>query len=858
MKYSILSYLLLFSSTWFLLPVRAQDSPFDVDAYKQFLQQHQNMNADELLSLHPAGTFRGSAIQPDPAALYLDSIEIKYQLTGAEKDLLRKFGFVVTERLNGESFGERFMDIYHKDLPVYISADAVLHAFHCSYDKILKDIEISCLIPRIKDLLQTIHEELPGLVDRYSSNAGMQAMLHDVDLYLTVPRKMLDPTAQPYFPATVPQVASVLQNIGELQPAYSALFTSTPKRIDFSQFKVRGHYDDPPNPKLADYFKAMIWLGRIEIYLLPPRSLDQKQTRQDMERQVVDAYLLAELIDRAGAYPMYRQIESILSFFIGDQDNVTLDNLYELNRELNITAASDLLDTLRLAEFQQALAMKPYAGQKILSQILMNLPCSPDSIVPASSFMLYGQRFVIDSYVTGNVVYDRIRYQGMAVTRMLPSTLDILFSLGNDAAGQLLQPELERYHYASNLSALRYLIDSYPAEFWNSSLHNMWLHTVRALNPPLQRGNLPLFMQTAAWWQKNMNSQLASWTELRHDHLLYAKQSYTGGVICSFPYGYVEPVPELFSRLEFLGLSMAEKIGQFDFDDAYMTPILSHYFLYLGEVCHTLASIAQKELRAESLSENDKQFLRQMIGITGGCGPEPNAPGWYQQLFYSSLGELEGFLKKDFLTADYHTSPTDEAGFMVGWVAHAGTGPVDMLILTAQLPGTGPVAFIGPVPGYYEYTTLDFLRLSDDEWKEIYQVQAVRPDWTNLYLCDNQGNLKEAGSTLLTDIPQEPDNPSQLPVSHIMTRCYPNPFNAGTLIQFTLPQYTGTSAVQVDIYDIQGRRVRRLLDAPLNKGDYFIRWDGTDNRGRAAASGIYFYEIGTQGERIVGKLQLIR
>jgi hypothetical protein len=38
------------------------------------------------------------------------------------------------------------------------------------------------------------------------------------------------------------------------------------------------------------------------------------------------------------------------------------------------------------------------------------------------------------------VVYDRIRYQGEAVTRMLPSTLDILFALGNDAAGQLLQP----------------------------------------------------------------------------------------------------------------------------------------------------------------------------------------------------------------------------------------------------------------------------------------------------------------------------------------------------------------------------------------------------------------------------------
>ncbi|MCB9248138.1 MAG: DUF3160 domain-containing protein [Ignavibacteriales bacterium] len=45
-----------------------------------------------------------------------------------------------------------------------------------------------------------------------------------------------------------------------------------------------------------------------------------------------------------------------------------------------------------------------------------------------------------------------------------------------------------------------------------------------------------------------MNSQLASWTELRHDNLLYAKQSYTGGVTCSYPFSYVEPIPAIFQN----------------------------------------------------------------------------------------------------------------------------------------------------------------------------------------------------------------------------------------------------------------------------------------------------------------------
>ena len=63
----------------------------------------------------------------------------------------------------------------------------------------------------------------------------------------------------------------------------------------------------------------------------------------------------------------------------------------------------------------------------------------------------------------------------------------------------------------------------------------MWLNSIRKLNPPKDRSALPQFMQTAAFWQEKLNTQLSSWAQLRHDNLLYAKQSYTGGVpICPF------------------------------------------------------------------------------------------------------------------------------------------------------------------------------------------------------------------------------------------------------------------------------------------------------------------------------------
>ncbi len=123
---------------------------------------------------------------------------------------------------------------------------------------------------------------------------------------------------------------------------------------------------------------------------------------------------------------------------------------------------------------------------------------------PASAFLLLGQRFVIDSYITGDVVYDKIIFNGQKVLRMLPSTLDVLFALGNDASAQLLEPELARYNYSSNLAALRYLVNSYEPQFWNSSLFNGWLSMIRTLNPPQDRTSLPTFMQTAAWWQEKI------------------------------------------------------------------------------------------------------------------------------------------------------------------------------------------------------------------------------------------------------------------------------------------------------------------------------------------------------------------
>jgi hypothetical protein len=70
--------------------------------------------------------------------------------------------------------------------------------------------------------------------------------------------------------------------------------------------------------------------------------------------------------------------------------------------------------------------------------------------------MLFGQRFVIGPYITGNVVSDKIKYHGDFVCGSFPSTVNVLAGQRDNASIKLLVPELNQYHYFSNLAAVRY------------------------------------------------------------------------------------------------------------------------------------------------------------------------------------------------------------------------------------------------------------------------------------------------------------------------------------------------------------------------------------------------------------------
>jgi hypothetical protein len=836
--------------TMLVTPCYPQGSgTFSIEGYRSFLNAHQFMTSADLQSLHSAGRFVNAIGANVAAAAYFDSINAAYHLTENERTLLNNHGFVVTERLRRNSFGEAFLEIYNKDLPVFVSTDAVLHALHMSWDAILMDVERTILIQKLDTLLSKIHNQLPALAARYSSTPAMKTMMNDLDVYLAVPRMILGSASAPKFAENMSTVQNLLSLIKSAQPASFKLFAQNNRTIDFSQFTIRGHYTQSPD--LGRYFQAMIWLGRTELYLVAPKSDDPSQpSLTDVQRQVIDAVLLKEAAEAAAAFPLLAEIDGTLQGFVGESDNVTLSNVRSLVSDMHLGGSNLLLDSATFSQFQGTLRSQSYAFQRINSQILISDPMNPEQIRPASAFLLLGQRFVIDSYVTGSVVYDKILDGGAKVPRMLPSTLDVLFALGNDAAAQLLDPELNRFHYAPNLAAVRYLVDSYDPAFWQGTIYNGWLNSIRSLNPPADRKGLPAFMQTAAWWQEKMNTQLASWAELRHDFILYAKQSYTAGTTCSYPESYVEPLPAFYAAVK----SFADGASAMMLKEPVRNQRASDYFAYMGTISDTLQGIAEKELSRTPLTLEEIHFLKTMLyDAPQGCGTQLR--GWYPRLYFT--GET-GLLRKDLIVADVHTAPTDESGNPVGWVLHAGTGPLNLGVVVTERADGMTTAFVGPVASYYEHVSTNFKRLTDEEWKSAYTLPpSFRPSFVKLYLADSGGTRYESTQSLLTGI-ELPHGDGTVPTNLTVAQNYPNPFNSSTIITFSVPQSAVNAQVRLEVYDVQGRLVKRLLNTRMPPGNYATRWNGTTESGAFAASGVYFYQVAVGGQQATGKMSYIK
>ncbi|HOT96379.1 MAG TPA: FlgD immunoglobulin-like domain containing protein [bacterium] len=83
-----------------------------------------------------------------------------------------------------------------------------------------------------------------------------------------------------------------------------------------------------------------------------------------------------------------------------------------------------------------------------------------------------------------------------------------------------------------------------------------------------------------------------------------------------------------------------------------------------------------------------------------------------------------------------------------------------------------------------------------------------------------------------------------VPEQFALLQNYPNPFNAGTTITYEVPTLSNEQIqVRLDIFDLQGRTIRTLVNGPAQPGQHQVHWDGANDDGLTASSGVYFFRL---------------
>jgi hypothetical protein len=709
-----------------------------------------------------------------------------FRLNPQEFAVLQTNGFVVSQRLERDSFADVFYDIYTDDLPVFVTTDSILHAWHRSFVTMLAEIEETGFHPTLSNLLVAMSAQVPALWVQSFGTVMTNGVL-DADYFLAVARSLVSGAAHYGVLGQSARVTATLHAINNLQPVWINLYGED-RLVDFSQFQVRGHYAS--SAALSRYFRAMMWCALAD-FRYAGFSMGADLGGTNTLRELSGAVALELSLRNSGAFNNWLQFNRTLEMYVGTPDSLNFAQLNGLLLAAGIDSPADLPNQASLTNLQNQLMSGQLGMQQIVGGYYFS-PFSPEQVKLPRSFTVMGRRFVVDSWAFGKCTFDSIIWDENGipdvwdkVLRRVPSALDIAFSvLGNSQTVPVIVERISRTNltladgrpywrdglrYQHNLAAARNVIDRQSPAAWTNSIYNHWLACLRELSSPTTAPEYPETMRTRAWAMKTLNTQLASWTHLRHNTVLYAQQSYTPILLCAYPDGYVEPRPAFWARMREMALATKAVLstlstnGVFNYTH-YGTNGLPFIVSVSGATMHsnrlaimdqflntteTLRAISEKELSKTPHSAAESLFLQQLVEFDY-LGARTYT-GWYPALFYEPgsqyippnyqswsevTGDNEGSDYWDALVTDVHTDPPDIATPDPGSILHEGVGNVQLLMIAVDC-GPGDMAvYAGPVLSHYEFELGPTTRKTDSQWKADVRAGNIppQPDWTRGYL----------------------------------------------------------------------------------------------------------------------------
>ena len=691
-----------------------------------------------------------------------DAVDSVLGINGPQEALLEKNGFVITSYYMDETnIVGPYNYLKNQDIPIFVTSDTLLHLYHIQFDEILKGIEEREFFDKILDLSKALFDKSKQDYDYFTDEDLKEASRRNV-AFFGVALSLLQTATEDYDGSeditevsfTIPgyvetEVSEELSYI-EAQDGYhdSPIFIY---KEDYSQYKPRGHYTR--SELLKRYFKAMMWYGRMSFLMKGGEPYGQESffefliSEEDAKIQTIQASMMATAlpnlkVDDENLDELWTRIYTVTSFFVGASDDLTPYEYLDCIQEVygSTFNAAEFADDDKLLELKiklvQLRSPEIYGGTGQI--IIYTVPGVSATVEDLNTVLektkgmrLMGQRFIPDSYMFQQLVFpavDEYRGTGSPFTfgtsalggagRYFPRGLDVMAVLGSNRALEILENEgdTEYDNYYEQLNSLQENFSSLNVTEWNRNLYFSWIYTLKAL---LNESNTlsPTFMQTTPWLDKQLHTSLASWAELRHDTILYAKQSYTPVEATSIPppekpvVGYVEPVPEFYTRI--LALTKMTRTGLTDLNVLTATEI--YRLEELESIIQTLIDISKDELENKELTDDDYEFIKN-----------------FGENLDGTLADVSDKSKETTIIADVHTDTNSNQ------VLEEGVGYVDLIIVSYKVPDGRIIAGAGPVFSYYEFKHPMDNRLTDEQWKTMLEdgEEPERPDWTSSFISE--------------------------------------------------------------------------------------------------------------------------
>ncbi len=620
----------------------------------------------------------------------------------ANPDIFKDFDPALAQRLGEDGFGivatnhPQLFQVYEQsdycEVPNFVTTDLYLQLYHLFIDCMLRKVEQQVLMPLMSEMAGELYQDMQHVAE-YGSTDDIKSYAHHNAQFFAIAYQLL----------TGKQVSSDPLVKEEVEKAMNAVdspsnFMKDYKEIMFGYglFRPRGHYTR--SETLQRFFRGMMWLQSV------PFGMDHND-------EVCEAILLADVLSKnPKALANYEKFDRLITWLMGKSDNLSTPQVRAEMKRIGLPLEVLLSNADKMAELKAAL-------EKIGNEQTRIRPAFEKT--SHNKICLMPQRYQPDAEVLLNMV----DYEGRPTKRATPKGLDFFAAMGVTQAEKILMEEKTEWKaFTPTLEKMKKRMGEID---WQETIATQWMKTLKTISDQ-EKSKLPYFMLNPEWEKKDLNAMLASWAELKHDAILYAKQPMGaecggGGPPEPIVKGYVEPNVAFWKKAIELMENTEELLKQEGILEKIELPISA-----IKDQAEFFLQISEKELAGQKLTAEEYDQIHIIGSIFENISldlvrePDQYLAGW---------SDVQGADKQVALVADVYTANADNNKNKS--ILFEAVGNADEIYVVVEIEGYLYITK-GAVLSYREFIQpIDQPRLTDEEWQQMLEKTPRKgvPEW---------------------------------------------------------------------------------------------------------------------------------